>query len=130
MSEATKPIWFTAPEVNQPATALPEHVRSMLHGIGLGISVLAAAKVTCWADLDGVLPEPLRLTDTQMSLVNANTHVLGLLRPKSKVAICPVCGRWQMYSSTAPSRCNMSLHCDGKPVQAKPFRRAEVPPED
>lgn len=130
MSEATKPIWFTAPDPDQAADpALPDHVRAMLHGVGLGVSVLAAAKVTSWADLGGVLPEPLRLTDAQMSLVNAHTHVVGLLRPKVKVSVCPVCGRWQMYATTAPSRCNMTLRCTGKPVQAKAFRRAEVPPE-
>lgn len=96
----------------------------------IALGLMRAAKVTRWADLGDVLPAAVELADDEHRLLVEHVEVLSFLRlaarledgtkaPTVTVAVCPECGEWVLVSSgPAPSRCEMTRGCAGKPVKA------------
>ena len=102
----------------------------MARAASIALGVLRAAGVTRWAELGDVLPAAVELLDEEYRLLVDHVEILSFLRLATRlpdgtrtqavtVAVCPECGEWVLASSgPAPSRCEMTRGCAGKPVKA------------
>ena len=114
----------------------------MARAASIALGLMRAAGVKRWAEMGHVLPAAVELFDEEHRLLVDHIEILAFLRlqarledgtrtPMVTVAVCPACGEWVLVSSgPAPSRCEMTRGCAGKPVKAavatkdQPARRA------
>ena len=100
-------------------TDLPE----VAQAANLALLILGAAKCSVWADLAITehAREHLRLTRAQQELLDRHANLLPYLcrTPIRTIFVCPTCNRFAFIDKgTAPTRCTLTLSCDGKPVKA------------
>lgn len=101
----------------------------LAQAVSLGIAVLKKAKKNTWAELaeamatdDPVLVKAFKaldLTSEQLALISEYQKVLGLVRiaPPVIPAVCPACGYFVLTNDTAPSKCQVTASCTGKPAK-------------
>ncbi len=106
--------------------AVPPTARAASIALGL----LRAAGVTRWAEIGDVLPAAVELSDAEHRLLVDHVEILSFLRLAARlpdgtrtqtvtVAVCPACNEWVLVAGgPAPSRCEMTRGCTGKPVKA------------
>lgn len=97
--------------------------------VSLGIAVLKKAKKNTWAELAAAMAtddpalvkafQSLDLTPEQLGVIAEYQEVLDLLRiaPPVIPAVCPTCGYFVLTNDTAPSKCQVTASCAGKPVK-------------
>lgn len=111
--------------------------------VSFALAVLRKTKQSDWAtlltaledeDLDVVKAmKTIDLEDTELALMDEHAHVLGLISLSPTmvtVACCPECSRFVLVSDSAPSGCQVTLNCPGKPyrvVAAKAAKPGEKP---
>lgn len=95
----------------------------------LGIAVLKKAKKNTWAELTEAMStddpalvkafQALDLTPEQLGMIAEHQDVLDLLMiaPPVIPAVCPTCGHFVLTNDTAPSKCQVTASCTGKPVK-------------
>jgi hypothetical protein len=95
------------------------------------MAVLVKTKTPSWADglaqasQDGQWPMPLvSLDDEQVDLLDEHAGVISFLRTDGArkmlvtLAVCDQCGMfWMISSGAAPTSCNLTKGCTGKPVK-------------
>jgi predicted Zn-ribbon and HTH transcriptional regulator len=101
----------------------------LAQAVSLGIAVLKKAKKNTWDELaeamatdDPVLVKAFKaldLTSEQLALISEYQKVLGLVRiaPPVIPAVCPACGYFVLTNDTAPSKCQVTASCTGKPAK-------------
>ena len=106
--------------------AVPPTARAASIALGL----LRAAGVTRWAEIGDVLPAAVEISDAEHRLLVDHVEILSFLRLAARlpdgtrtqtvtVAVCPACNEWVLVAGgPAPSRCEMTRGCTGKPVKA------------
>lgn len=101
----------------------------LAQAVSLGIAVLKKAKKNTWAELAEAMStddpalvkafKALDLTAEQLELIQDRQKVIGLVQISPPVipAICPACGFFTLTNDTAPSKCQVTASCPGKPVK-------------
>lgn len=100
----------------------------------IALVLMSAAKTSNWAGVlaEKDLAERVQLTDEQQHLLEEHRGILPYLTRGGRegtlrsVIACPVCHRLMFTGTgTAPTRCQMTLGCDGKPVKARSTQEPE-----
>lgn len=104
----------------------------------IALVLMSVAKSSSWEGVvaDTRLAERVQLTDQQQRLLEEHRGILPYLTRGGRegtlrsVIVCPSCQR-MMFTSTgaAPTRCQMTLGCEGKPVKARSTQEP-APKED
>lgn len=70
------------------------------------------------------------LSDVQLDAIEKHRDVLGMLRHAPLVSLthCPVCDAAAAVVGAAPTKCRMTLFCEGSPVKAAAARSQAVVP--
>ena len=106
--------------------------------VSLALGVLRAAEARYWSDLGPELenwPQGLKLSNEQLALLREHSHLLGLVafgRPGTgertvSVAVCPVCGAFELTTGTTWQKCRLTRGCEGEPVKASVAKHAPAP---
>ena len=106
--------------------------------VSLALGVLRAAEARYWSDLGPELenwPPSLKLSSEQLALLREHSYLLGLVafgRPKTgertvSVAVCPVCGAFELTTGTTWQKCRLTRGCEGEPVKASVAKHAPAP---
>lgn len=109
-----------------------------VQAVSLGLGVLREAGVKRWSDLGPELenwPADLSLSKDQLALLAEYSHLLGLIafaRPDTgehtvSVAVCPVCGAFELTAGVWWRKCKLTRSCDGEPVKASVAKHAPPP---
>lgn len=94
----------------------------------IALVLMQVAKTTNWAGViaDTTLSERVELTSEQQKLLEEHRGYLPYLTRGGRdgtlrsLVACPVCERTMFIGTgTAPSKCQMTLGCEGAPVKAK-----------
>lgn len=106
-----------------------EEYGELATAVSLGITLLKKTKKNSWAELTEAMGtddpalvkafKAVELTEAQLGLIGEHQSVLGLLRisPAVVPAICPTCGYYVLTADTAPSKCQVTASCTGKPFK-------------
>jgi hypothetical protein len=101
----------------------------LAQAVSLGIAVLKKAKKNTWAELADAMAtddpalvkafKALDLSPDQLELIQDRQKVIGLVQISPPVipAICPACGYFTLTNDTAPTKCQVTASCTGKPVK-------------
>lgn len=117
----------TKPQVRKTIRHNP-NVPGPIQAAQLALVLMQVAKTTNWAGVvaDEELATRVELTPEQQQLLEDHRGYLPYLTRGGRegtlrsLVACPKCGR-TMFIGTAsvPSKCQMTLGCEGKPVKAK-----------
>ena len=121
MARATKPQVRKTIRHN---TSAPEPIQAAQ----IALVLMQTAKTTNWAGViaDTTLASRVQLTPEQQSLLEKHRGYLPYLTRGGRegtlrsLVACTTCGRTMFIGTgTAPSKCQMTLGCEGTPVKAK-----------
>ena len=105
----------------------------------IALVLMSVAKASSWAGVvaDTTLAERVELTDDQQRLLEEHRGILPYLTRGGRegtlrsVIVCPTCQRLMFTSTgTAPTKCQMTLACEGKPVKARSTQEPAPKTED
>lgn len=106
-----------------------EEYGELAQAVSLGIAVLKKTRKNTWSELAEAMAtddqalvksfHALDLTDDQFAVIDNHQAVLALVRISPPVipAVCPVCGYFVLTNDTAPSKCQVTASCTGKPAK-------------
>jgi len=108
--------------------------RTLLRAAGIALGAMRATKS---ATLEDALADtgPLTLTPEQsVTLARCEQPLAGLRLPtpdsdiSTTIVVCPSCGEYAYVSTggSAPTKCALTLGCDGTPRKPKPARRVRA----
>lgn len=112
-------------------SSIPE----VAQAVSLALVMLRRAKVDNWGDL-AADPEPLAgmyLTFEQKRVLAKYAHVVTLVgyrAPRCTIALCDSCNEPLILTGAAPSKCSLTLRCEGKYSKVQPGKLELVAPED
>ena len=94
----------------------------------IALVLMQVAKTTNWQGVvaDATLPSRVQLSDEQQQLLEEHSGYLPYLTRGGRegtlrsLIACAMCGRTMFIGTgTAPSKCQMTLGCEGTPVKAR-----------
>jgi hypothetical protein len=109
--------------------------------VSLGLAVLRKCKQNSWDELVTAMAandtvvikafKALDLEDEQLDVMSRRQPELGLIRiaPPVVPAVCPVCGLFILTSDQAPSKCQVTAGCEGKPAKVAAAKAIKVEPK-
>ncbi|HEX9225992.1 MAG TPA: hypothetical protein VF885_04970, partial [Arthrobacter sp.] len=109
--------------------------------VSLGLAVLRKCKQNSWDELVTAMAandtvvikafKALDLEDEQLDVMSRRQPELGLIRiaPPVVPAVCPSCGMFILTSDQAPSKCQVTAGCEGKPAKVAAAKAVKVEPK-